>query len=170
MKRRRPDLYEINMKALGGNKLTKAELNFVCGLTQCPEIEKAITANTILFLAGNSLQNQVALGRLKAIGERGEQNHNEKAEVAMLSALEMIPIEELLAIQSLKNFAHRMAKSKSLFCRINAMRVLRRLGQRGDRLAISALRESVADSDGYVKEGAQTALRLLRESGVDTDT
>jgi hypothetical protein len=84
------DLNAINLKAYGVEPLTRDELNFAASLTSSPEARKAITANGILLLAGDALQQRAALGRLRAICQEGRQHGCAEGEAALVAILEFL--------------------------------------------------------------------------------
>lgn len=158
------DLYQINLRAFGGEQLSREELAFAVDLVSSTETDKAITAFGILFMAGDSEQRSSALDRLREICRAGKQHESKTAQAALVAILEFLPKEELHSNPSYREFAYRMAKSPFLPTRINVMRVLRQFGRMGDRRAIALLNEATTDSDPFVKQGAETALRLVGEA------
>jgi hypothetical protein len=158
------DLHAINIKAHGDERLTNAELDYVVSLVSSSETAKAITANGVLLLAGNAAHRRGSLDRLRIICREGRQHENLKTEAALAAILEFLPAEELNGNPDYKEFAYRMAKSSFVPCRVSAMRALRQFGRMGDRQALALLEQAVTDSDQFVKKGAETALKLIRES------
>lgn len=151
------DLHAINLKAHGAKQVTQAELDFAESLVFCSESEKAILANGILLLVGTEPQRRDSLNRIRVICQEGKQHQNQRGEIALLGIVEYFPAQELNN-PIYKDFVYRMAKSPFVPCRINAMRVLRQFGRIGDRQAIVLLKEGTADSDKFVREGAERAL------------
>lgn len=162
------DIYAMNMKAYGGQRLTKAELGYAASLASSSEGETAVTANGILLLAGDATQRRGALDRLRTICEKGRQLENARVETALATILEFLPAEELSGNPNYKKFAYRIAKSSFVPCRVSAMRALRQFGTMGDRQAVALLKEAVTDPNPFVKKGAETALKLIEPSSTSS--
>lgn len=156
-------LYDIDAKAFAGEKLSPEELEFATRLASGVDLEDAILANGVLFLAGNQLQKRSAVAQLQALCEMQSLEQNRTAAALILRILEYLPARQLRENAILRDFTYAAVKSDHFAVRGNAVRVLRRLAEIDDTVAIGLLNEALTDAHPSVRRGAEIALNVVSQ-------
>lgn len=155
------DLTDLWYRAFGDRKLSEDSLHFVRSRLGSDELDEEIMAHSILFLAGNPTEKTNTFTFIRDRCSDNKVWNNPKAAALLVTVLECVPDLRHEQNVGVIEFVYKAAKHPFRPVRINAMRVLRRLGLSGDVHAVAILKESLLDSDDIVKRGAEAALEII---------
>lgn len=154
------DINHLFLKAVEGKELAPHELDFVLNATSSEDVGLQIKAHSILLFVNDEVLNSSAVREIEKAVITSENSSDSKVQFALISALEYLPEESYKSNQNVRKFAYSIVKHGNAFCKINAVRVLRRIAPY-DPQAMILLKEAEGDDDAYVREGATSALKLL---------
>lgn len=149
-----PTITELYYDAFAGKALNEASLDFIHGLIDSEDLPTQIMAVSIILLSGTKLPRAECIGRLLAICERTRTDQDSKSAALLLLIIEVIPNLKNGKAEVFSSYAYEAASSPFTPVRINALRVLMRMGRGGDSKAVQLLKAATRDSEATVRESA----------------
>jgi hypothetical protein len=154
------DLVQFWYAAIEGKAIAREDIEVIAGEADSDDPARGVMANTVLFLAGDSSSRESAFERLKGMCVTPKYLEHTKGAALLLLVLERFSRQQIYDDARLAEFVYVCAAKAALPVRLNAMRPLRRLARFGERRAMELLKQSVDDSDRYVRETAEKQLKL----------